>query len=162
MQAYISIQKAHLPSDFEAARLLFQEYAQSLDIDLCFQNFERELQTLEQQYASPSGALFLVRCGEVLAGFIAVRQFEPETAELKRMYVRSEFRGKGLGKLLLENAIETARQLGYATLRLDTLPSMQVALGLYHAFGFTDIAAYRFNPVPGSVYLEKQLRGEGG
>ena len=151
------IKTAQSPSDFELARALFREYAESLEIDLCFQNFDRELQTMEQQYAAPSGALFLAISGDMPAGCTAVRQFEGSTAELKRMYVKPEFRGNGVSKQLLEKALEAAKGLGYATVRLDTLPSMREALGLYYSFGFTDIAAYRFNPVPGSVYLEKEL-----
>jgi putative acetyltransferase len=151
------IKAASTPADFEQAAALFAEYAAGLDIDLSFQNFEAELRSLEAQYRPPTGALLLAHYGDKLAGCVAVRQFDGAIAELKRMYVRPAFRGSGLGRQLLEHAIAAARELGYAALRLDTLPDMQAAIALYREFGFREIEPYRFNPVGGTLYFELDL-----
>lgn len=144
-------------ADFTAAGSLFLEYAQSIGIDLSFQHFDEELLRLEEQYAPPAGALLLVRYGADHAGCAGVRLWEGAICELKRMYLRPGFRGRGLGKKLLLAAIDKATSLGYHTMRLDSLPDMTDAIQLYRAFGFTDIPPYRPNPVNGAVYLEKQL-----
>lgn len=157
MSNTVLIQAIHEAADFVCARALFREYAASLDIDLCFQNFERELDSLEQQYAPPQGALFLARVGTEAVGCAAVRRFEEGVAELKRMYVQPAFRGQGISRQLLDTALDTARHLGYRQIRLDSLPSMQTAIALYRSAGFTEIPAYRSNPVAGTVYLEKNL-----
>lgn len=149
--------KAKCIADFTVAGRLFREYAQSIGIDLSFQHFEEELQSLEQQYAVPAGALLLVRSGGIYGGCAGIRAWNENTCELKRMYLRPEFRSKGIGKGLLLAACDTARTLGYRTMRLDSLPHMTAAIRLYRSFGFEDILPYRPNPVEGAVFLEKQL-----
>ncbi len=136
------------------ARALFQEYARSLPVDLSFQAFAAELATLPGAYAAPEGGLWIARVGGRAAGCVAVRPLSPRIAELKRLYVRSRFRGRGLGRLLAERAITFAERQRYRALRLDTIPTMVAAQRLYRELGFRRIRAYRFNPVAGSSYWE--------
>lgn len=145
------------PADFATGKRLFLEYAQSLDFNLCFQNFEQELADIQVQYGAPNGCLLLVKNGEEAVGCAGVRRWKDDIAELKRMYLQPQTRGLGLGKKLLEAALENARQLGYRSIRLDTLPTMETAIALYRAFGFSDIPPYRDNPFEGTIYLEKTL-----
>lgn len=142
---------------FDCARELLTEYARSLPINLSFQQFDQELAALHQQYSYPTGALLLAYHEGQLAGCVGVRKLVPGTAELKRLYVRPAYRGLRLGRALTERALEVAKALGYRTIRLDTLTSMQAAQQLYRSLGFYSIAAYRFNPEEGAVYLEKSL-----
>jgi GNAT superfamily N-acetyltransferase len=144
-------------SDLEDVRTLFGEYAASLRFSLEFQDFERELATLPGDYAPPDGALLVARVDGSACGCVGVRPFEPGTCELKRLYVRPVKRSAGVGRLLTEAAIDRARQLGYGRMRLDTLPGMERAQGLYLALGFHEISAYRANPVPGARFLELDL-----
>jgi putative acetyltransferase len=139
-------------------RRLFEEYAASLEIDLGFQNFAEELAGLPGEYTRPAGGLMLGLDDEEPAGCVAFRPLEPGIAEMKRLYVRPTARGGGWGRRLAERAVSDARAAGYARMRLDTLPAMQRALGLYLAMGFADIAPYRHNPVPGARFLELDLR----
>ena len=157
MKAPITYKIAGTEADFAQARELFLEYADSLDTDLCFQNFSRELQTLEEQYGNPQGALCLAFDESLPVGCVGVRRLDNETAELKRMYVRPASRGHQIGKHLLELALDAATTLGYRKIRLDTLPSMESAQQLYHSFGFSVIPSYRFNPVEGTIYMEKEI-----
>lgn len=143
--------------DFNDGRELFHLYARSLDIDLSFQDFEAELKTIHKQYNRPEGALILAYNGKVAVGCSAVRRLEADTAELKRMYVRPEFRGNRIGQKLLELSVEAARELKYIKIRLDTLPEMIQAQKLYRSFGFYEIPSYRFNPVQGTIYMEMIL-----
>lgn len=143
--------------EFNEARALFREYAASLEIDLCFQDFDTELETMEIQYNRPKGALIIAYIQGIAAGCVAIREFDSDTAELKRMYVRPDYRGVNIGRTLLEMAVEKSAELGYGNIRLDTLPSMAPALKLYRAFGFYEITPYRFNPVEGAIYMEKTL-----
>ena len=140
------------------ARALFREYADSLGIDLCFQNFEQELAALPGDYSPPTGALLLAWIDGNAMGCAALRRLDQECCEMKRLYVRPEARGTRLGRLLTESILEAGRVLGYRRMRLDTLPSMATAIALYHSLGFREIAPYRNNPVPGAVYLEKELK----
>jgi putative acetyltransferase len=141
-----------------AARLLFREYADSLPCSLCFQGFDEELSHLPDHYAPPDGRLLLLTTDEGLAaGCVAVRQFAPSIAEMKRLYIRAQWRTGGWGRQLAQAAIAEARQIGYSRIRLDTLPTMTEAIGLYRSLGFEPIPAYRLNPIPGAVYLELKL-----
>ena len=142
---------------FEDAKNLFIEYANSLDVDLCFQNFEDELKNIQEQYGKPKGALIIAYKNNIAIGCAGIRQFDENTAELKRMFVRDEYRSLKIGKRLLEQAIDIASNLAYKKIRLDTLPGMTKAQALYRSFGFQDISAYRHNPVSGTVYMEKEL-----
>jgi ribosomal protein S18 acetylase RimI-like enzyme len=139
------------------ARELFQEYAASLNFDLCFQNFEQELAELPGEYVPPGGRLFVARQEKMTAGCVALRKFSPGICEMKRLYVRPAFRGKGMGKQLALAVIAAACQADYGRMRLDTLPSMKEAVVLYESLGFQRIAAYRANPICGAMYLELDL-----
>jgi ribosomal protein S18 acetylase RimI-like enzyme len=138
-------------------RELFREYAASLPVDLGYQDFEREVAGLPGEYAGPSGTLRIaVEAGRPL-GCVAVRPLELEICEMKRLYVRAEARGLGLGRTLAETAIAFAGGAGYRAMRLDTLPTMSAARELYRRLGFREIPRYRFSPVAGNVYLERAL-----
>jgi ribosomal protein S18 acetylase RimI-like enzyme len=151
---------ADTPARIEAVRALFGEYAASLDVDLAFQGFEAEVRGLPGDYAPPGGALRLAFDGEAPVGCVAVRCLDETTGEMKRLYVAPAARGTGLGRRLALHAIEIAQSLGYARMRLDTLPSMNTAQALYERLGFREIAAYRANPVPGARFLELDLDAE--
>jgi ribosomal protein S18 acetylase RimI-like enzyme len=153
----LSITEAKAAPDIAAARELFEEYAASLGIDLCFQDFEKELATLPGSYAPPAGRLLLARYGNEIAGCVALRPLEPDVCEMKRLYVRPEFRGRRLGRLLAEAITREAGIAGYLRMRLDTLPTMVGALALYQRLGFREIPPYRSNPIGGTLFLELQL-----
>jgi ribosomal protein S18 acetylase RimI-like enzyme len=153
----LNIEEATRPPDIAAARLLFEEYAASLGVDLDFQGFNEELATLPGNYAAPAGRLLLARQGNELAGCVALRRLEQDVCEMKRLYVRPGFRGLGLGRMLVERITAEARATGYSRMRLDTLTTMAGALSLYRQVGFREIEPYRDNPIEGSVYLELQL-----
>jgi GNAT superfamily N-acetyltransferase len=149
--------------EMEPVRLLFREYAASLNFDLCFQNFEQELAALPGPYTPPSGCLLLATVRDDPAGCVALKQLTDGVCEMKRLYVRSQYRGIGLGRTLVEQIVQEARSLHYQAIRLDTVPSvMGNAVDLYRTLGFQDIPAYCFNPVPGALFMELQLpRKEG-
>lgn len=140
------------------ARSLFVEYAASLEVDLAFQGFDEELAGLPGEYVPPGGGLLLGFDGAALAGCVAFRPLEPGVSEMKRLYVRPWARGAGWGRRLAERVVGQARAAGYERMRLDTLPSMGAALGLYIGMGFREIPAYRHNPVAGTRFLELDLR----
>lgn len=156
MQKAIAYHTATIKADFQKGRVLFEEYAASLNFDLCFQNFAEELQTLHIQYAKPHGILLLAESNGIMIGCAGVRSFAADIAELKRLYVKPDFRGYKVGLELLTRAIDAARSLGYKKLRLDTLNDMAKAVALYRSLGFYDIPAYRSNPHEG-IYLELVL-----
>ena len=156
----ISIVQAESPADVDQARKLFLEYAASLGVDLCFQNFDQELRSLPGEYAPPSGRLLLAWADGELAGCVALRKIDPAACEMKRLYVPPRFRAQGLGRVLATAAIDHARALGYRVMRLDTLPSMRQAIRLYQSLSFRPIAPYRANPVPGALFMELDLREE--
>jgi ribosomal protein S18 acetylase RimI-like enzyme len=155
--AALRIAEAREACDIAIARGLFEEYAASLGIDLCFQGFAEELATLPGSYAPPHGRLLLARQGNEIAGCVALRRLEQEICELKRLYVRPAFRGRGVGRMLAEGITREARIAGYRRIRLDTLPTMVSALALYRQLGFREIPPYRSNPVEGVSFLELQL-----
>ncbi|MEC5145385.1 GNAT family N-acetyltransferase [Chitinophaga sp. 212800010-3] len=134
-------------------KLLFREYANWLDEDLSFQQFDEELAQLPGAYATPTGALFIALVDGQLAGGVAVRSFDNTTAEMKRLFVREAFKGAGVGKALASAAIEESRRLGYKRIILDTLARMRPAIDLYTSLGFQPIAAYYDNPISDAVYL---------
>ncbi|MGN6567270.1 MAG: GNAT family N-acetyltransferase [Flavipsychrobacter sp.] len=151
---YITV---NTPKEFDQASKLFTEYAASLGVDLSFQHFEEELQTIDVEYNKSNGALILAYNGAEAIACAGIRKFEDGVAELKRMYVKPEYRGQKISIQLLERAIKIARQLGYKKIRLDTLHSMTKAQQIYRTSGFYEISAYRFNPLPGTIYMEKML-----
>ncbi|SDF86500.1 Acetyltransferase (GNAT) family protein [Dyadobacter soli] len=148
---------ANSDNHFEDGKKLFREYAASLPIDLCFQGFDKELDSVREQYGPPSGALVLAYAGERAVGCVGVRSKGTGIAELKRMYVQPEFRGHQVGRLLLERSIAIAKDLGYERLLLDTLASMTGARRLYESFGFETIPAYYDNPHADTIYMGKVL-----
>ncbi len=153
----VQIVQARSEREIAQVRELFTEYAAALDVDLCFQDFERELAELPGRYAPPDGALLLAREGDQAAGCIALRKIGDGIGEMKRLYLRPALRGKGLGRDLTLAIIEEARKIGYHHLRLDTLPTMKEARALYHSLGFKEIAPYTYNPTEGTMYLERIL-----
>ncbi len=143
--------------EIAAVRPLLEEYAASLAVDLGFQRFDDELADLPGAYAPPRGALLVARGGARIVGCVGVRPLDERTCEMKRLYVQSSRRGSGLGRRLAEAAIAEGCRLGYASMRLDTLPGMEAAQALYEELGFRDVAAYTDNPVPGTRFLELGL-----
>jgi ribosomal protein S18 acetylase RimI-like enzyme len=140
-----------------ACRALFREYEKSLGISLCFQGFEQELATLPGAYARPRGRLFLARVAGMPAGCGALRPLSNDEAEMKRLYVRPDFRGMGLGRMLAECIVDDARSMGYRKVKLDTLPAMAEAQALYESLGFAPCAKYNDNPVEGVRFLALDL-----
>ncbi len=149
--------QAETATDFSTAKALIIAYSKSLGLDLTFQDFQKELKTLDKTYNGPKGALIIAEVDGQPAGVVAVHEFSEGIAELKRLYVDPEFRHLGLGAQLAARIITKATDLGYRSIRLDTLPTMKGAQKLYKALGFRQIDAYRFNPVSGTLYLEKTL-----
>ena len=145
-------------AELGGVRGLIEEYVRCLGIDLGFQEIETELGDLAAAYAPPAGAILVAVAGDELAGCVALRPLEPATCEMKRLYVRPAFRGGGLGRRLASAVIDRARELGYERMRIDTLPQMQAARVLYSELGFFEIEPYRFNPVPGTAFMELALR----
>ena len=150
--------QAKSEEEIERARELFKEYASGLGIDLCFQNFDKELAELPGDYVPPTGRLFLALEDEAAIGCVALRKIGDGVCEMKRLYVRPEFRGSGLGRTLAESIIEAARAIGYDRMRLDTLPGkMERAIAMYRSLGFSEIEPYYQNPVQDAVFMELQM-----
>jgi putative acetyltransferase len=154
--------QAESPAQIAQARELFLEYAQSLGFSLCFQNFDDELASLPGDYAPPHGRLLLAEYESALAGCVALHKLGsesgPEVCEMKRLYLRPSFRGKGVGRALADRIIAEARQIGYSRMRLDTVePVMKDAVGMYRRLGFQEIAPYCKNPMAGALYMELRL-----
>lgn len=149
---------AESPAQIAIIRELFLEYAQSLGFSLCFQGFDHELAGLPGDYAPPQGRLLLASSASQPVGCVALHAINDEHCEMKRLYVRPQFRGHGLGKGLAERIIAEARQIGYTRLRLDTVePKMKTAVAMYRQLGFREIAPYRPNPIEGALYMELEL-----
>lgn len=150
----LTIAQVTTEDELNEIRTLFSEYAASLEVDLCFQNFEEELANLPGDYSPPDGCLLLARYKELPAGCIALRRLNGDVCEMKRLYVRAQFRGMNIGRALAEAIIGEAREKGYERIRLDTLPSMKSAQGLYRALGFKEVSPYRYNPIEGTSFME--------
>ena len=155
---FVRIIAAHSTEHLPVVRQLFQEYADATGIDLCFQNFTAELANLPGKYAPSEGRLFLAQVDGNVAGCVALRKIANGICEMKRLYVRPHFRKKGAGLLLANATIDAAREIGYQSMRLDTLSSMTAAIALYDSLGFRPIPPYYHNPNPDTVFLELKLR----
>ena len=143
------------------ARELFKEYEAWLEVDLCFQSFEKELAELPGKYSPPAGRLLLAMNNGQPAGCAALRKIDHGICEIKRLFLRPQFRGQGLGRQLAEAIIREAKQIGYERMRLDTLPpKMNDAIALYCSLGFKEIGPYYDNPVPGAKFMELDLVSE--
>lgn len=154
----VAITQAQSPPQIAQVRELFLEYAQSLGFSLCFQNFDQELAGLPGDYAPPDGRLLLMEYEGQPAGCVALHKLEAGICEMKRLYVRPAFRGKGLGRVLAERILIDARAIGYHRLRLDTVePVMKNAVAMYRLLAFREIAPYRANPIAGALYMELDL-----
>lgn len=157
----VTLSSLNTAEELDAVRTLFAEYAQSLNVDLCFQNFAAELHNLPGDYAAPRGGLLLALVDGAVAGCCALRPLDtadyPNAAEMKRLYVRKAFRGFGLGRQLTEGILDVARQAGYACVLLDTLDEMESARALYADLGFEEIPPYYHNPIAGSHYLKVNI-----
>ncbi len=157
----VTIRPARVPDELRTVRALLREYEAELGVDLCFQGFERELAELPGDYVPPRGALLLAEVEGAVAGCVALRPLADEVCEMKRLYARPAFRGRGVGRALTAAVLAESRRIGYARMRLDTLPAMTEAQALYERLGFTDIPPYRENPVAGARCMELSLaKGE--
>ncbi len=158
--APFDISVARGDGDMMTAREMFAEYQQWLGVDLCFQDFENELAGLPGKYAPPTGEIFIAREDDAVAGVVAVRPVgEPSErrSEMKRLYVRERWRGRGLGRVLANLAVSFAADAGYTRMVLDTLPQLETAISMYGRMGFVETEPYYENPLPGVVYMEKIL-----
>ena len=157
----LELRSATSPSELDTVRALFVEYAASLQHDLCFQGFDSELRDLPGDYADPRGSLLLARCEGQWAGCCALRPLDSSdyanACEMKRLYVRSTFRGLGIGRALAEAILDMARQAGYSCVLLDTLDDMESARAMYVDLGFEEIPPYYHNPIAGAHYLRVEL-----
>lgn len=157
----LTIRPTRTDADLVAARRLFIEYAASLDFDLCFQDFEDELDRLPGDYAPPDGALLLAEIDDAIVGCVAVRPMQENgVCEMKRLYVQPTARREGVGRALAEAIVDKAKALGYDVMRLDTVASMQAARRLYASLGFEETDPYYHNPLPDVVYMQRDLRDE--
>lgn len=157
MENDFSLSAAETENDFSAAKLLFLDYAKELGVDLCFQDFDNELKEISIQYNAPSGFLLLLKYKNEFIGCVGLRKMKNEISEMKRMYIKKEFRGKGLSKKMIEEIVVQANKMNYKKILLDTLPQMKEAINLYALFGFKEIKAYRFNPIDETKYMELTL-----
>ncbi|MDP7286905.1 MAG: GNAT family N-acetyltransferase [Phycisphaerae bacterium] len=152
---------AETPEQLDCVRELFVRYAEALGVDLCFQEFESELESLPGKYAPPDGRLVLASEDGRAAGCAAIRKIDDGVCEMKRLYVRPEFRSCGLGRQLAEEMIVQASRAGYSEMRLDTLDRLTEAMALYESLGFRRIGSYYDNPLDGVVYWALSLDPEG-
>lgn len=150
-----TIHKVMTAEQVGPVRLLFEEYAAALGIDLAFQSFEQELADLPGKYAPPGGCLLLATVADEPAGCVALRPLSDDICEMKRLFVRDAHRGSGMGRRLVQQIIREAQDLGYKAMRLDTIaPAMPGAVALYRSLGFSEIAPYCVNTIPGAIFLE--------
>lgn len=157
----INILQAETPQQIEDARILFREYEKWFGLNLCFQNFDEEVANLPGNYIKPSGRLLLASVDGKIAGCIALRAIEADVCEMKRLFVRPNFQGAGVGKNLIEKLIEEARFIGYRKMRLDTFPpKMQKAVEIYKSYGFREIPPYYYNPYGEALFMEMDLGGK--
>jgi ribosomal protein S18 acetylase RimI-like enzyme len=161
MSAKPKLLEARLAKDFAAGRLLFEEYAASLRIDLSLESFDSELDQLPEMYGAPSGCLFLARLDEFFIGCGGVRRLSERVCEIKRLYVRPAGRGMGVGRALAMELVQKAAALGYSRIVLDSLVEMTSAQKLYHTLGFRDTPPYYDNPRSGFVYMALDIQGHG-
>ena len=164
MSQSIEITAPRSPADLEAVKSLFREYAQSLGFSLAYQDFDTELADFPGKYAAPDGALLLAMAGDEAAGTVALRKLAPGICEMKRLYVKPQFRGRrtsdgrSIGRALAEDIVAIGRERGYQRLRLDTISGkMRQALSLYRSMGFVEIPPYYASPIPDTAYLELVL-----
>ena len=153
----IRLVDASTENELPTLKKLFREYETWLDFDLCFQDFEKEMSGLPGDYAPPGGRLLVAYEGAQAAGCVALRPMSESACEMKRLYVSPQFRGRSIGRLLAEEVIRQARQIGYKFMRLDTVDWMKEAIALYRSLGFREIDPYRYNPIEGAMYLELRL-----
>ncbi|HZN37544.1 MAG TPA: GNAT family N-acetyltransferase [Planctomycetota bacterium] len=163
-QPHIRIAPPRDEPDWRAARDLLVDYSESLGFSLTYQGFEAEVSSFPGEYAAPAGALLLAVVDATAAGIVALRRLEPDVCEMKRLFVRPEFRGVrttdglSLGRALASEVVNRARELGYRRMRLDTIAGkMDAAIALYRSMGFVEIAPYCDSPVPGTLFMEKRL-----
>ncbi len=157
----MQLRQAISANDMQEVRELFAEYSAWLGINLCFQQFDKEVAELPGEYVPPKGSLLIAGENDRVAGCIALRRLDDETCEMKRLYVRPGFRGTGLGRRLAQTIIDVAREAGYERMRLDTLPGkMDQAIAMYRTLGFRNIPSYYNNPVEGAVFIELVLDTE--
>ncbi len=154
---FFTIIECSTPTHFSAAKNLFIAYQQFLDADLCFQSFEAELESLETMYSAPTGSLLLAVKDEKYIGCVAVRKLDDGVCEMKRLYLLDEYKGHGYGKQLVIAIMQKATTLGYKTIKLDTLPKLDIAIDIYKKIGFVETTAYYHNPLQGVVYMEAPL-----
>ncbi len=157
-QQDLTIVEAVSKADYAIGRAMFEEYAHAIDVDLCFQDFAAELDRLSVMYAPPAGALLLARAPSEVAGCVGLRKLRDDICEMKRLYVRPAFRGRHLGRRMAEDIAGRARELGYRTLVLDTLGTMEAAQKLYDSMGFKPATSYYVNPLPNVKYFSLDLR----
>ena len=157
----ISICAVENAAQIEEIKALFREYEKFLDVDLCFQGFEEELATLPGKYAPPTGELLIAMVDDRVAGCVGVRPIEPGVCEMKRLYVRPEFRGLGLGRDLAERIIAASRKMGYRQMKLDTLGFLEAAIHVYRSLGFREIGSYYNNPLEEVMYWQLDLDRSG-
>ncbi len=158
----IILRRAEDGGDVLAVQQLWREYWASINLPLDFQGFREELARLPGAYGSEGGALLLALADDEPAGTVALRRLNSTSGEVKRLYLRPQYRGRGVGRRLLSAVIERANAIGYDTLYADTLPSMLEALSLYQRAGFVPVEPYSSTPTPGAIYLERKLLSSGG
>ncbi len=153
----IEIKNVQSTGEIKIVKELFEEYAKSLNFSLCFQNFDKELKNLPGDYSPPKGSLLLSEYNGIPAGCVGLRKFENDICEMKRLYVKNNFRGLKIGRMLVYKIIDEAKRIGYKKMRLDTIQTMQAAQNLYKSLGFYEISSYGNHPIEGTIYMELNL-----